>query len=196
MVSMPLRTLFFGVNGMFSQLVLEHLLASRHHLCAVLLPGGRKSTDPTEPAIRSLQPPTPESRTKAPAELSLVTPFVNHSTMHVAWEHGIPVFAIERLDAPETLALLRALNPDVACVACFPRRIPAASLGPAQTRVSQRAPVAAAQLPGTGAPLLATAGGRAHIRVSPFIGWMQSSTPAPWRRNGAAAARRHQRAPG
>ncbi len=136
MVSMPLRTLFFGVNGMFSQLVLEHLLASRHHLCAVLLPGGRKSTDPTESAIRSLQPPTPETRTKAPAELSLVTPFVNHSTMHVAWEHRLPVFAIERLDDARDPGPAAGIEPGCGLRRLFPAAYSGWSLSAAQTGIS------------------------------------------------------------
>jgi methionyl-tRNA formyltransferase len=48
--------------------------------------------------------------------------------VRIAWERGIAVFAAARLGAPETIAALAALRPDLACVACFPRRIPAALL--------------------------------------------------------------------
>jgi len=75
-----------------------------------------------------LQQSPPANRAAALGELPLATPFVSRSTVHVAWEHSAPVFAIDRLDDAETLALLQALNPDVACVACFPRRMPGALL--------------------------------------------------------------------
>jgi methionyl-tRNA formyltransferase len=42
----------------------------------------------------------------------------------VAWEREIPVLAINRPEAPATRAALAALQPDLACVACFSLRIP------------------------------------------------------------------------
>jgi methionyl-tRNA formyltransferase len=40
----------------------------------------------------------------------------------------LPIYQVSRLAAPETLAILSDLQPEVACVACFPKRLPAALL--------------------------------------------------------------------
>jgi methionyl-tRNA formyltransferase len=44
----------------------------------------------------------------------------------IAWEHHIPVWEVDRLAHPDTIATLAAYQPDVICVACFSRLIPRA----------------------------------------------------------------------
>ena len=51
------------------------------------------------------------------------------SIVSIAWQHQIPIYHIDRLSAAETVDTLARLQADVACVACFPKRIPSALLG-------------------------------------------------------------------
>jgi methionyl-tRNA formyltransferase len=51
------------------------------------------------------------------------------SIVSLAWQHQIPVYQVNRLAAPEVHAAVSDLHADVVCVACFPKRVPAALLG-------------------------------------------------------------------
>jgi len=50
------------------------------------------------------------------------------SILQVAWERQIPVWEVQSLFDPETIATLAEYTPDVICVACFSKRIPRAVL--------------------------------------------------------------------
>lgn len=114
----PLRVLFWGMRGAFSRIVLAHLLESGVAVCGVVTPGEEKGAPP----IRRLRPqPTP-------SKLPLLTPHVAPNALHLAWEAAVPVYAVARLQAAATRRSLHELRPDVACVACFPWRIPPALL--------------------------------------------------------------------
>ncbi|MGH2592148.1 MAG: methionyl-tRNA formyltransferase, partial [Anaerolineae bacterium] len=62
------------------------------------------------------------------SQLPIINPYLEHNIVHLAWERDIAVFEVSRPDHSETLAVLSALRPDVACVACFSQRIPASML--------------------------------------------------------------------
>jgi methionyl-tRNA formyltransferase len=120
-----LRLAFFGSDCLFSETVLQALLQSPHDVAAVLLPAtGVASMDVDRP----IQPLLPESG-RGPAydanALPVISSFVRHSILHTAWEEGCAAFAVRDLADDETAGTLRMLQADVACVACFPRRIPA-----------------------------------------------------------------------
>jgi methionyl-tRNA formyltransferase len=110
----PLRVLFFGMAGATSATVLEGLLAAGLHICGVVLGAARGA--PGTPLL-PLRPP-------AASMLSLANPFVERGAAQIAWEHDLPAFELRQAGAPATLATLAELRPDVAGVACFPRRIP------------------------------------------------------------------------
>lgn len=112
------RILFLGLHGPFSQAPLAALLAAERPVVAVVVPAEAGAREP----IRRLQPPP------SPSQLPLLTPYVEADTTHLAWAHGLPVFAVRDLAAPETVQVLGALQPDVGCVACFPWRLPASLL--------------------------------------------------------------------
>jgi methionyl-tRNA formyltransferase len=81
------------------------------------------------PANRSFNrhpsaPLNPALRTPIPLIDATSTP----SIVSIAQEHEIPVYQVNRFAAAETLGTLSNLQADVACVACFPRRIPATLL--------------------------------------------------------------------
>jgi methionyl-tRNA formyltransferase len=111
-----LRVAFCGMACQMSAVVLESLLAAGFEVCAVFV--GVAGAVPGPP-IAPLLP------TRGPALVPLASPFAERSTAQIAAEHGVPAFALRQPSAPEAIALLGQMRPDVACVACFPRRIPA-----------------------------------------------------------------------
>ena len=56
--------------------------------------------------------------------LPLANASLHSSILQTAWAHELPVWEVQRLADPETLATLAAYQPDVICVACFSLRIP------------------------------------------------------------------------
>lgn len=113
----PTRVLFVGMQGQFTRIVLERLLAAGVEVCGLLLSG---------PVLGPLLPPPPPDAD--PLALPLLDRFVEPNALHLAWNAGIPVYASGPLKAPALMELVRTLAPDVACVACFDRIIPAGLL--------------------------------------------------------------------
>lgn len=111
-----MRVLFAGMPCATSSIVLHALLAAGAELCGVMLPAGRWARASAPAPIVQLHPPL--------LPLASATPTLAER----AWARSLPVFELRRADAPETLATLAALRPDVACVACFPLRLPPALL--------------------------------------------------------------------
>jgi methionyl-tRNA formyltransferase len=114
------RVVFFGMQGQFSASVLMKLLESDLDVCAVVLPAmpipGRKPPviQRREPS-RAMRSMLPVAHTMQPVPLT-----------QIAWMRHIPVWEVDRLAHPDTLATLAAYQPDVICVACFSRLIPRA----------------------------------------------------------------------
>ncbi|MEZ4594714.1 MAG: formyltransferase family protein [Chloroflexota bacterium] len=122
-----MRVLFFGMLGTLTRLPLAALLAADVELCGLVLPAaivppfelvgnGRSPHQPITP-IRP-QPPT----------LNLLPTGQAASPLALAAAHNLPAFAVRQLAAPETIAALAALKPDLICVSCFPHRLPPAIL--------------------------------------------------------------------
>lgn len=116
-VSLLQNMLFFGTNGIFSRVVLERLLASGVSVAALILP----APQPNAPSVTLLSPPQHEMPED---ELLLTVSPATQNTVQMAWQWGIPVYAVGRLRSSEIYPLLAAQLPTVACVACFPWRIP------------------------------------------------------------------------
>lgn len=112
-----LRILYWGLTGLFSYLPLARLLAAGMEVVGVVLPAGTPPT-PTAPPIRRREPD------ESPSDLPLVTPFVARSIAQLAWAHQIPLFEVAHLNDAETIQTLAVTRPEIACVACFNRRIP------------------------------------------------------------------------
>lgn len=90
----------------FSCAPLNSLLAANMDVCGVVVP---------------------EART-AVSQLPIVNPYLTRTVIDIAREKNVPVFALSASDQSELLRVIRKLRPDVACVACFPQRIPASLL--------------------------------------------------------------------
>ncbi len=108
------RVLFLGMTNQTSATVLRALLDADVAVCGVLVAADRASGPP----IARVAP--------APARspVPIANPFLERTIAQIAWERDLPVFELRQPRAPETLALVAELQPDVACVACFSQRIP------------------------------------------------------------------------
>ena len=121
----PLRVLYWGMEGPFSRAPLAALIAAGMPICGLIIPAAGGKGFPAGDSLRRIYPP---AREPAAYDLPIATPYVKPTTVHLAWAHDIPVFAVRRLSHPVLQTLLASLEPDIACVACFPRRIPPALL--------------------------------------------------------------------
>ena len=121
---MTLRIAFFGSDCLYSETVLQTLLRSEHRVAAVILPGGGTSNMHASQAIQALVPEDASVNQYDNHALKVISPFVAKSILNTAWEQGISLFAVRDLAAPDTVGMLKMVAADVACVACFPRRIP------------------------------------------------------------------------
>lgn len=113
-----LRVVYFGMLGQFSIPPLLVLLEAGYDICGVVVPSSRPQLVTPTSDLAELKPPS------LPTLLPIVNPYVNETIVQIAWQRGIPVFEVHKLGGSATLAALRALKPDIGCVACFARRLP------------------------------------------------------------------------
>jgi methionyl-tRNA formyltransferase len=112
------RVLYLGMPNGLSRAALETLIASAVTIVAVLLPADEAIGAQTNKSIQQIYP----DRLTSP--LPMINPYVKRDLRHVAWENSIPVYEVRRIADPGILETLRHLDIDVACVSCFPKRIP------------------------------------------------------------------------
>lgn len=113
-----MRVIFFGTLCAFSIAPLRILIEAGCDVAAVIVP-----TDRTISGL-PIVPLSPTSRSTIP----LIETASEPSIFSLAWERQLPIYQVSRLAAPETLETIAALQPNVACVACFPKRLPASLL--------------------------------------------------------------------
>jgi methionyl-tRNA formyltransferase len=102
---LPGPILFFGMHGPFSIAPLQALLAAQASIAAVIIPA-----IPQQHA--AIEPLAPHAGPLQPANI-----------VHLAWQSEVPVYAARHC-GPEVIEKLAPLAPAVACVACWPYRIP------------------------------------------------------------------------
>lgn len=118
---MALRILFLGMQNDFARPVLEALIQAGFDVCGVGIPhraGTFTNQQPVQPLVQ------PDNRSLLP----IANRFITRTIVEIAWEAGIPVFELSRLNDPAAHTSLAGLQPDIACVACFSLRIPPALL--------------------------------------------------------------------
>lgn len=113
-----MRIVYFGTVSEFSRAALSVLLDHGLDVCGVIVPAARSDDRP------SIAPLVPLNHSPLP----ILNPFADDTIIQLAWARHIPVYEVSRLAAPKTLSALSFLQPDIACVACFPKRIPASVL--------------------------------------------------------------------
>ncbi len=115
-----MRILFFGLPAGVSAVVLRGLLDEGRAVAGVVVPAASVPhllPDPALPITLSTPPVVLAHSLSQPADL-----------LSVAWGRGLPVLAVGDFGHAGTLAALAATRADVACMACFTRRIPPALL--------------------------------------------------------------------
>ena len=121
-----MRVLFFGMLGTLTRLPLAALLKAEAELCGLVLPAEIVPPFELVGNGRSSQPITPIR--PQPLTLNLLPTGQAAAPLALAAAHSVPAFAVRQLAAPETVAALAALQPDLICVSCFPHRLPPAIL--------------------------------------------------------------------
>lgn len=117
-----MRILFFGMLGPLTRWPLAALLAADAKLCGLVLPAD--IVPPFELADNGrFQAPISSIRNQPPL-LNLLPTGQLDSPLTLVSKSSIPAFAVRRLAAPETVAALSALKPDLICVSCFPHLLP------------------------------------------------------------------------
>jgi methionyl-tRNA formyltransferase len=109
-----MRVIFFGTCCAFSTAPLRLLIEAGHNLGAIVIPSDRSIGG------RPIAPLSPSHLDAIP----LIDATTSSSIVSIAREQHVPVYQVTRLAATETRDTLMQLQADVACVACFPRRIP------------------------------------------------------------------------
>lgn len=115
-----LGVVFFGMEGLFSRAPLAALIAEeRVRVNAIIVP--RPTNKPAESDARFIAPPA-----RLVTEIPIVQNVVEPNIIRMAWDAGIPVLEVASLSHPHTRAMIANLQPDVICVACFPKLLPRA----------------------------------------------------------------------
>jgi methionyl-tRNA formyltransferase len=109
-----MRVIFCGTLCAFSTAPLRLLIEAGHDLCAIVVPSDQAING------RPIAPLSPPHVTAIP----LIESTAATSIVSLAWTHQIPVYQVNRLAAAETRDTFAQWQADVACVSCFPRRIP------------------------------------------------------------------------
>lgn len=117
-----MRVLFFGMLGALSRFPIAALLAADVELCGLVLPAEIVPPFQLMENSRSSSPITPIRQEVVGVNLLLGEQAASPLAMAAA--QNVPAFAVQNLAAPETIAALAALKPDVICVSCFPHRLP------------------------------------------------------------------------
>jgi len=112
------RVLFFGMTGSFSHTILATLLAAHVPICGYILPTAPQA----EPPLQRVEPL--QTTGADDGELIILNPIRTPNSIQLAWQHNIPIFEAGNLRAPTVQNFVAKLAPDVACVACFSKRIP------------------------------------------------------------------------
>lgn len=120
-ITPTLRIVYFGTANELSRAALQVLLTSGVRPQAIVVPAQSAVTQARRPLERLRPPPLV-------SQLPLVGHFHQPTIVHAAWEMDVPVFAFDPTARDKLRDMLRDLELDIACVVCFPHRLPAAIL--------------------------------------------------------------------
>ena len=87
-------------------------------VAAVILPASATPNFEFNGPISRLLPERPQS------DIPLIQPYLSENIIHLAWANHIPVYLIQNMRDAAVQVFLGDLQPDIACVACFPYLIP------------------------------------------------------------------------
>jgi methionyl-tRNA formyltransferase len=116
-----LRVVYLGTSGPLSVGPLAVLLAAGLRPCAVVAPRPRPEQR-LHPGLERLHP------VQRGTGLPIAEPSAFPSVASTAWQHGLDLYQVGRCSSSAALEGLRALQPDVLCVSCFPQILSKAAL--------------------------------------------------------------------
>lgn len=119
----PLRVVYFGMRCTFSIPPLLALLQAGMDVCAVVVHADRAEQGASHPSFQQRVAPA-----HPPSLLPIIHFAGSEDLVQIAFEHHIPVFEASHINTSRAREALSHLHPDLACVACFPQRIPATLL--------------------------------------------------------------------
>lgn len=105
-----------------SRATFESLGAAGANIVATLLPTDGRFEANSSTSIQQIHP------VESSSQLPILNPYVQRDIVHAAWERSVPVFEVRRISDPAIKATVEKLAIDIACVSCFPRRIPGSLL--------------------------------------------------------------------
>jgi methionyl-tRNA formyltransferase len=115
------RIIFLGTTNELSRSTFATLVENGTNVGAVVVTAAAASSPGNEP-LEELPPATTKT------ELPIVNRYYKPSLIQEAWTADIPVFALGNGGFPALRDLIASVQPEVVCVACFPRRLPTAVL--------------------------------------------------------------------
>lgn len=115
-MTLPAPILFFGIGGPLSAAPLAALLRAGASIAAVVVPAGPQQT------AAIIQAPQP-----APIPPVSFVPAHPRTLAEIAWNAQVPVLSVRQL-GKTAVQQLASFQPAVACVSCWPARIPEALL--------------------------------------------------------------------
>lgn len=112
------RALFLGMQNEMSLRAFDGLLENNINVCGVAL-----ATNEVQ-ASKYSKAQTPIVAPASPSELPLVNRFMGQSIIQTAFDLKIPLIPVVGDDLAELRKAISIFQPDIACVACFPLRLP------------------------------------------------------------------------
>ncbi len=156
-----LRVVLFGMPGPLAGAALTALLEAGVTLAAVAVP-----------APPGAPPVAPAPRSSAPARLIPLGPPPPPGLLDLAQVHGVPTLALGSVRVPAVHEALRALSPELVCVACWPWRIPPTLLAVPRLGFLNLHPAPLPELRGPAPLFWAFQQGRASTAVT--LHWMDA----------------------
>lgn len=112
------RTLFLGMQNEMSLRAFVGMLQHNTTVCGVALVAGEVQSSDLNGVETPIVTPT------SPSELPLVNRFISESIVQTASDYEIPLVPVSRNDTAKIRQAISSFQPDIACVACFPLRLP------------------------------------------------------------------------
>lgn len=120
----PLAFAFWGTPSRFSRSVLQQLLSARLEPDAIFCASSKPRAMTRHPGLLAQLRPLSNPIQTDELDLSLATTWTDPNIINLGWDADIPVFEVEDLRDAALARQLLHLKLDVACVACFPWKIP------------------------------------------------------------------------
>jgi methionyl-tRNA formyltransferase len=110
-----MQILYFGMYGQFSLYPLQALLRAGRQIAGVIIPGHQEQVGRLPQPVRK-------------ASVASEAKGTPQDIISLALDENIPVWQVGSLSKPANVELLTGFKPDVICVACFSKILPAAVL--------------------------------------------------------------------